>query len=83
LIRISLVSGANAANSALTTYRPFRGIAIANEPFTSVVVAYFFPVNVFVAVTLTPGSGIAPAFTVPVIVPPVASVAGTSGAGID
>jgi hypothetical protein len=52
-------------------------MAIVNEPFTSVVVAYFFPVKVFVAVTPTPGSGIAPAFTVPEIVPPVASIAGT------
>jgi hypothetical protein len=52
-------------------------MAIVNQPFTSVVVAYFFPVKVFVAVTPTPGSGIAPAFTVPEIVPPVASIAGT------
>ena len=51
---------------------------MANEPFTSVVVAYFFPVNVLVAVTPTPGSGTAPAVTVPVIVPPLAS---TDGAG--
>src|SRR5258706_15879406 len=50
-------------------------MTVANEPFTSVVVAYFFPVNVFVAVTATPGNGPAPAFTVPVIVPPLASAA--------
>ena len=53
---------------------------MANEPFTSVVVAYFFPVSVLVAVTPTPGSGTAPAFTVPVIVPPLASTA-VVGAG--
>jgi hypothetical protein len=53
---------------------------IVNEPFTSVVVAYFFPVKVFVAVTPTPGSGTAPAFTVPVIVPPLASIAGAGAA---
>jgi hypothetical protein len=52
---------------------------MANEPFTSVVVAYSFPVNVLVAVTPTPGSGTAPAFTVPVIVPPLA--AAVVGAG--
>ncbi len=46
---------------------------MANAPLTSVVVAYFFPVSVFVAVTPTPGSGTAPDFTVPVIVPPLAS----------
>jgi hypothetical protein len=46
---------------------------MANEPFISVVVAYFFPVKVFVAVTLTPGNGTGPAFTVPAMVPPLAS----------
>jgi hypothetical protein len=54
---------------------------MANEPFASVVVAYFFPVNVFVAVTATPGSGTTPAFTVPVIVPPLASTE-AAGAGL-
>jgi hypothetical protein len=53
---------------------------MANEPFTSVVVAYFFPVKVFVAVTPTPGNGTTPAFTVPVIVPPLASTAGAGAA---
>src|ERR1700679_804513 len=53
---------------------------IANEPFTSVVVAYFFPVNVLVAVTLTPGNGTGPAFTVPAMVPPLGSPAGAAGA---
>jgi hypothetical protein len=48
---------------------------MAKEPFTSVVVAYFFPVTVLVAVMPTPGSGTAPAFTVPVIFPPLVSTA--------
>ena len=50
---------------------PVPGNRIANAPFISVVVAYFFPVSVFVAVTATPGRGAGPAFTVPVIVPPL------------
>jgi hypothetical protein len=52
-----------------------RGTVIANAPFTSVVVAYFFPVSVLLAVTATPGNGTAPAFTVPEIAPPFASLA--------
>jgi hypothetical protein len=56
-----------------------RGTVIANAPFTSVVVAYFFPVSVLLAVTATPGKGTAPAFTVPEIVPPVASLAAGVG----
>ena len=43
----------------------------------SVVVAYFFPVSVLVAVTATPGSGITPLFTVPEMVPPWGTAAGT------
>src|ERR1035437_2590853 len=53
-------------------------------PSMSVVVAYFFPVRVLVAVTATPGSETALAFTVPRIVPPSATgaaVAGAAGAG--
>src|SRR4051794_3962760 len=58
---------------------------MVKEPFTSVVVAYFFPVKVFVAVTATPGRGTAPAFTVPLMVPPFASAVGAgavAGAGV-
>src|SRR3569833_1953268 len=59
----------------------------------SVVVAYFFPVSVLVAVTATPGSGVSPALTVPLIAPPWAAAvvdvcavgttvcAGAAGAG--
>src|SRR5947209_8703077 len=36
----------------------------------SVVVAYFLPVRLLVAVTATPGNGVVPAFTVPLMVPP-------------
>jgi hypothetical protein len=39
----------------------------------SVVVAYFLPVSVLVAVTDTPGSGTVPLFTLPEIVPPCAA----------
>ncbi len=47
----------------------------------SVVVAYFLPVSVLVAVTATPGSGTCPDFTVPRIVPPSTTdgVATTAG----
>src|SRR5437763_9182810 len=57
---------------------------MVKEPFTSVVVAYFFPVKVLLAVTATPGKGTAPAFTVPLMVPPFASAAvagAVAGAG--
>ncbi len=37
-----------------------------------VVVAYFFPVKVLVAVMATPGRGTTPVLTVPWIVPPMA-----------
>jgi hypothetical protein len=57
-----------------------RGIDIANIPLVSVVVAYFLPVSVLVAVTETPGRGICPAFTVPRIVPPSITVAVATGA---
>src|ERR1035438_2126995 len=62
-------------------------------PSMSVVVAYFFPVRVVVAVTATPGNGTPLAFTVPRMVPPCtptgaagaaaaeAAVAGADGAG--
>src|ERR1035438_9354636 len=48
-------------------------------PSMSVVVAYFFPVRVVVAVTATPGNGTPLAFTVPRMVPPCAST-GAAGA---
>ena len=47
----------------------------------SVVVAYFFPVRVVVAVTATPGNGTPLAFTVPRMVPPCAST-GAAGAAV-
>jgi hypothetical protein len=47
---------------------------MANAPFTSVVVVYFLPLNVLVAVTATPGKDTVPALIVPVIVPPLASL---------
>src|ERR1019366_3517854 len=52
-------------------------------PSMSVVVAFFFPVRVVVAVTATPGNGTPLAFTVPRMVPPCASTgaAGAAGAG--
>src|ERR1017187_3766210 len=48
-------------------------------PSMSVVVAYFFPVRVLVAVTATPGSGIPLAFTVPRMVPPCAASGAAGG----
>src|ERR1035438_9155897 len=50
-------------------------------PSMSVVVAYFFPVRVVVAVTATPGNGTPLAFTVPRMVPPCAST-GAAGAAV-
>jgi hypothetical protein len=38
-----------------------------------VVVEYFFPVKVFWAVTVTPGSGMFPLFTTPCSLPPAAT----------
>lgn len=66
---------------------------MVNAPVMSVVVVYFLPVRVLVAVTLTPGKGVPPAFTLPRMVPPVmvpavvapvASAAGTDDvAGVE
>ena len=49
----------------------------------SVVVAYFFPVSVLVAVTATPGRGTPLAFTVPWMVPPCGSAATTGATATD
>ena len=50
-------------------------------PFMSVVVEYFLPVRVLVAVMLTPGRGTAPDFTCPRMVPPLTSAAGVMRMG--
>src|ERR1039458_741472 len=51
-------------------------------PSMSVVVAYFFPVRVVVAVTATPGNGTPLAFTVPRMVPPCASTGAAGAAAV-
>src|ERR1700733_9691095 len=53
-------------------------------PSASVVVAYFLPVSVLVAVTATPGSGTPPAFTVPLMLPPcgAAGAVGVAEGGV-
>ncbi len=54
----SCVKAANPMNSMRTTYLP-RGIPEkSNLPSEFVAAAYFFPVSVFAAVTVTPGSGV-------------------------
>ena len=43
-------------NSTLTTYRPRGRFLSTNDPSAAVAALYFFPVNVFAAVTVTPGN---------------------------
>src|SRR5450631_4085095 len=50
-------------------------------PFASVVVEYFLPVRVLVAVMLTPGSGTEPDLTCPRMVPPLTSAEGVGAGG--
>src|ERR1700729_939528 len=54
-----------------------------NAPWLSVAVTYCLPVNVFFAVTLTPGSGVWPDLMIPDTVPPATAdgAGATGGAG--
>src|SRR5258706_6605897 len=54
-------------NSTRTTYLPRVMPDNANLPSEFVAAAYFFPVNVLAAVMLTPGNGVLPLRTEPVI----------------
>jgi hypothetical protein len=54
-------------NSIFTTYRPRGRFLNMNDPSTPLATVYFFPVSVFAAVTVTPGSVVFPFFTVPLI----------------
>ena len=54
-------------NSARTTYLPRVMPDNTNLPSEFVAAEYFFPVNVFAAVTVTPGSGVFPLFAEPLI----------------
>jgi hypothetical protein len=65
----SWVAGANAENSARTTYRPLSAISNVKLPSVSVAVTYLLPVRVFVAVTVTPGRLFPPELTAPRICP--------------
>src|SRR3989442_11295881 len=54
-------------NSARTTYLPRVMPDNTNLPSEFVAAEYFFPVNVFAAVKVTPGSGVFPLFAEPLI----------------
>jgi hypothetical protein len=54
-------------NSTRTTYLPRVIPDNPNLPSEFVAAEYFFPVNVFAAVTLTPGSGVLPLRAEPLI----------------
>jgi hypothetical protein len=54
-------------NSARNTYRPRGSPVIKKVPSEIVAVEYFFPVKVFEAVSVTPGKGVLPLCTLPVI----------------
>ena len=83
VITTSLVTGANAACSALMTYRPRAGRVSVKDPSGAVAVATFFPVSVLEAVTVTPGRGVLPDVTLPRTVNVVASgLDNTAAAGL-
>src|SRR2546429_4078263 len=82
----SCVKAANPMNSTRTTYLP-RGMPDnPNLPSEFVAAAYFFPVKVLAAVTVTPGSEVLPLRAEPLISYPeaaagvVAACAGEDGA---
>src|SRR5919108_2737646 len=56
----SCVKAANPMNSIRTTYLPRAKPERVNLPSEFVAPTYFFPVRVFAAVTVTPGSGVLP-----------------------
>src|SRR5690348_4528993 len=78
----SCVNAANPMNSMRTTYLPRASPERLNLPSEFVAATYFFPVRVFAAVTVTPGSGVLPLFADPVIsnVTGAGGTAGTWGA---
>src|SRR5436309_15039956 len=63
----SCVNAANPMNSIRTTYLPRVIPERPNLPSELVAATYFFPVNVFAAVTVTPGNAVLPLCTDPVI----------------
>ena len=79
----SCVNVANPMNSTRTTYLPRVMPDNANFPSEFVATEYFFPVRVFTAVTLTPGSGVFPLRAEPLIsyVGATAGVVRDAGAG--